>query len=113
MAISLKATAYNNADWNMQLQVSDNDTGALMDFTGAAVEIAVKDADGNQRLTGTVENGKVTLPSTGIIEWLFPASDMQSLCVGQYKMGGVYRLNGETIALFSGDLSVADLVARL
>lgn len=113
MAISLKATAYNNADWNMQLQVTDADTGALLDFTGAAIEIAVKDANNCQKLLGTVDNGKITLPSTGIIEWLFPATDMQSLCAGQYKMGGVYQLNGETIALFTGELSVNDLVARL
>lgn len=113
MAVNLKATAYNYADWNMQLQVTDADTGALMDFTGAAIEIAVKDANNCQKLTGTVDNGKVTIPSTGIIEWLFPATDMQALCVGQYKMGGVYQLNGETVALFTGELSVADLVARL
>lgn len=113
MAISLKATAYNNADWNMQLQVNDADTGALMDFTGASIEVAVKDANNCQLLTGTVDNGKITLPSTGIIEWLFPADDMKKLCVGQYKMGGVYQLNGETIGLFNGELAVTDLVASL
>ena len=113
MGVTLKATAYNNADWNMQLQVNDADTGALMDFTGAAIEIAVKDVSNCQKLLGTVENGKITLPSTGIIEWLFPASDMMALCAGQYKMGGVYQLNGETIGLFTGELSVIDLVARL
>lgn len=113
MAINLKATAYNNADWNMQLQVTDSGTGSLMDFTGASIEIAVKDANNCQKLCGTVDNGKVTLPSTGVIEWLFPVADMQGICAGQYKMGGVYQLNGETIALFTGELSVLDLVASL
>lgn len=113
MAISLKATAYNNADWNMQLQVTDADTGALMDFTGASIEIAVKDQNNCEKLTATVDNGKITLPSTGVIEWLFPVTDMQGLCAGQYKMGGVYKLNGKTIALFTGELSVVDLVASL
>lgn len=113
MGINLKATASNNADWNMQLQVNDADSGALVDFTGAAIEVAVKDANNCAKLCGSVDNGKVTLPSTGIIEWLFPVSDMSGLCAGQYKMGGVYQLNGETISLFTGELSIIDGIASI
>ena len=44
---------------------------------------------------------------------LVPASEMKCLCAGQYAIGGVYELNGETISLFTGTISVIDGVARL
>jgi hypothetical protein len=113
MGINLKATATNNADWNMQIEVKDADTGALVDFTGAVVEIEIKDANNCRKLCGSIDNGRVTLPSTGVIEWLFLASDMKCLCVGAYKMGGVYELGGATVSLFTGELTVIDGVARL
>lgn len=113
MTIHLKASATNNADWNMQIQVTDSDTGNLIDFTGASVRVQVKDASHCTKLDGSVDNGKVTIPSPGVIEWLFPETDMRTLCAGQYKIGGVYRLNDETISLFTGELAVSDGVARL
>lgn len=113
MGISLKATATNNADWNMQIQATDADSGALMDFTGAVIEIEVKDSGNCRKLEASVANGKITLPSPGIIEWLFPVTDMQCLCPGAYRVGGVYQLNGETVSLFTGELSVIDGVAKI
>lgn len=113
MGIFLRATATNNADWNMQLQVTDNDSGVPVDFTGASIEFEVKDANRCLKLQGSIDNGKVTLPSVGIIEWLFPVSDMKCLCPGSYSMGGVYELNGATVSLFTGELTVIDGVARL
>lgn len=113
MGINIKATATNNADWNMQIQATDSDTGNLIDFTGAAVRVQVKDASGCLKLDGSIDNGKVTLPSAGVIEWLFPDDDMRGLCAGQYNMGGVYELNGEVVSLFTGELSVIDGVATL
>lgn len=113
MGILLKATATNNADWNAQIQVTDDATETLVDFTGADVEIEVKDGSNCRKLQGSIENGKVTLPSAGIIEWLFPVSDMHGLCPGAYKIGGVYELNGATISLFTGELTVIDGIARI
>lgn len=113
MGIFLKATATNNADWNMQIQVNDADTGAAVDFTDAAIEVEVKDANHCRKIEGSIANGKVTLPSIGVVEWLFPVSDMQGLCPGSYSMGGVYQLNGATVSLFTGELTVIDGVARI
>lgn len=58
-----------------------------------------------------LRNGKVTLPSTGVIEWLFPGGEMDGLCVGSYKVGGVYELNDEVVSLFTGDLTIVDGIA--
>lgn len=113
MGINIKATATNNADWNMQIQATDAETGDLMDFTGASVEVEVKDSSNCRKLEASVSNGKITLPSPGIIEWLFPVTDMQCLCPGSYKIGGVYQLNGGTVSLFTGELAIIDGVATL
>lgn len=113
MGINLRATATNNADWIMRLQIADAETGSPIDFSGAAIEIEVKDARGCRMLHGSVSDGKVTLPEVGVIEWNFLVTDMQNLCPGSYKMGGVYELGGATISLFTGDLTVIDGVARL
>ncbi len=113
MGISLNATATNNADWNMQIHVTDADSGVPVDFTGATIEIEVKDANGCRKLEGSVADGRVTLPDTGVIEWLFPAASMEGLCPGSYNMGAVYQLNGATVSLFTGQLVVIDGVARI
>lgn len=113
MGITLNSTTANNSDWKTQFQFTDADTGDLIDFTGADIEVEVKDFDGCPRIEATTGNGKIAIISTGIFELTVPASEMANLCAGAYKVGGVYSLNGETISLFTGSLSIIDGVARL
>lgn len=113
MPITLSSSATNNADWKTQFQFTDADSGELIDFTGAMIEIEVKDFDGCLLIEGTVDNGLIVIDSTGIFTLTVPASTMQNLCPGSYKIGGVYELNDETISLFTGTLSVVDGVARI
>jgi len=113
MAITLSSSATNNADWKTQFQFSDADTGDLIDFTGATIEVEVRDFDGCQRIEATTGNGLITIQGTGIFEVDVPASTMANLCPGTYQIGGVYSLNGETISLFTGSLAIISGVARL
>lgn len=113
MAITLSSSATNNADWKTQFQFTDADTGDLIDFTNATIEVEVRDFDGCQRIEATTGNGLITIQSTGIFEVDVPAATMASLCPGTYQMGGVYSLNGETISLFTGSLAIISGVARL
>lgn len=113
MGIIINDTATNNADWNRQIHVAYKNSDAPVDFTGAVIEIEVKDANGCRKLEGSVADGRVTLPDAGVIEWLFPASVMEDLCPGSYNMGAVYQLNGATVSLFTGQLVVIDGVARI
>lgn len=112
MAITLTSSATNNADWKTQFEFRDVESDDLIDFTGATIEVEVKDFDRCKRIEATTENGKITVNSAGF-ELLVPASEMQKLCPGTYLIGGAYRLNGETISLFTGTLAVIDGVARI
>jgi hypothetical protein len=113
MTIFFSATATNNADWKTQFEFRDADTDDLLDFTGASIEIDVKDFECCRRIQASVDNGKITIQSTGIFELLVPVSEMQHLCPGAYQIGGVYSLNDETISLFTGTLTILSGVARL
>jgi hypothetical protein len=113
MSIILNSAATNNADWKTQFQFNDADTGSLIDFTGATIEIDVKDFDGCLKISASTGNGLITIQSTGIFELDVPASQMACLCPGSYQIGGVYSLSGETISLFTGSLSIVSGVARL
>lgn len=113
MTITLNSSATNNADWKTRFEFTDGDTGDLIDFTGATIEIEVRDADGCLKIEATTGNGKIAIISTGIFEMTVPVSEMSCLCPGSYQVGGVYSLNGETISLFTGTLSVVNGVARI
>jgi len=113
MSITLSSATTNNADWKTQFQFNDADTGDLIDFTGATIEVSVKDFDGCQKIEARTDNGLIVIVSTGIFEVDVPASTMASLCPGTYKIGGVYSLNDETISLFTGSLAVISGVAHL
>lgn len=113
MAITLSSSATNNADWRTQFQFTDAETGDLIDFTGATIEVEVRDFDGCQRIEATTENGMVSIVSTGVFELDVPATTMASLCPGTYQIGGVYSLDDEIVSLFTGSLAIISGVARL
>lgn len=103
----------NKADWTIQIIATDDETGNAIDFAGASVAVVVKDERDCLTLTATTENGKVTLPSLGVVECKFDLDDMKKLSPATYKIGGVYELNGETNQLFVGEFSVYDGIATL
>lgn len=110
MPITLNSATRSNRDWKTQFQFTDGDPtsatfGQLIDFTGAFIAIAVEDQDCCQRILATTDNGKITIISIGLIELDVSYSEM-NLCPGSYQIGGYYQLNGETIDLFAGDLTI-------
>lgn len=106
MTLNITASAKTNRDWKTLFEFKDGDTDALIDFTGALIEIAVEDKDQCQRLLATTINGKITITGPGMFQLYIPASEMKMCAPGTYKVGGGYRLNGETIDLFEGTLTV-------
>ena len=116
MSITLSDAARSHRDFKRLWEFTDGDPnsdtfGQLIDFTGAFIALAIEDQDGCQRVLATTANGKITIISTGLIEVDLTYSDM-ALCSGSYLMGGYYQLNGETIDLFLGDLSIQKGIPR-
>jgi hypothetical protein len=113
MSITLNSSTTNNADWKTLFEFTDADTDELIDFTGATIEIEIRDYSGCLMVEATTDNGLISIQDTGVIELNVPASSMECLCPGTYQIGGVYSLNDETISLFTGSLAVISGVARL
>jgi hypothetical protein len=111
MSIIINSTVVSNRDWKTQFQFTDGDPdsatyGQLIDLTGAFIAIAIEDQDGCQKVLATTANAMVSIVSLGTIELDVPYSQL-NLCPGSYPMGGYYQLNGETIDLFEGSLSIS------
>lgn len=105
MAITLTSAETSNRDWNYQFEVVDEDTGEPIDLTGAVIAISVNDAEGCQRILATTDNGKVAIVDTGVFTLTIPYSET-NLCAGTYSIGGYYQLNGDTLDLLEGTISV-------
>lgn len=111
MSITLNSAATSHRDWKQQFQFNDGNTGNLIDFTGAFIAIAAEDQEGCQKFKATTSNGMIAIISTGIFEVTIPAATL-ALCAGSYNIGGYYVLNGETIDLFEGSLSLRRGIPR-
>lgn len=108
----LSDTVVANTDWIWQFEFRDDETDDLIDFTGAEIEVDISDFDGCRRISSSVTNGNITIPALGTIQLAIPYTQT---CVlpGSYKVGGIYRLNDETISLLTGSISVIASGARL
>jgi hypothetical protein len=106
MAITFNTAARNNGDLDIQFQFNDELTGDLIDFTGALIGVEIDGADCCQNVIATTDNGMITIISLGIFEMVVPYSTMRNFRPGSYDWGGAYQLNGETISLFEGSLSL-------
>jgi hypothetical protein len=104
MPITLNSSAATNRDWKTQFQFTDGDTGDLIDFTGAYIAITLEDA-ARCPTTWSTTSGEVVIVGPGIIELTVDDSAM-NFCPGTYQIGGFYQLNGETIDLFEGELTL-------
>lgn len=112
MACIFNASFLNSGDARPIFKFKDKDTGELIDFTGAYIEVEVKDRDGCKKFEGTTDNGKITILDAGRFQMVIPAATMQCFCAGQYQWGGLFELNDEQEALFTGNFNVKDGVAK-
>lgn len=102
----------NKADWTVQIQVNDADTGDLIDLTGAEINVRVIDDQRCQRLNATVGDG-VSIIDTGIFQFEFSADQMKGLLPGSYQVGCVALVGGVTLQIFVGTVSIIDGIAEL
>lgn len=111
-SITIQTTTRSNRDWKTLFEFTDAETGALIDFTGAIISLAVDDVNGRRKIDATTANGKITIVALGRFQVYVPASEM-NLCAGSYNVGCGYKLNNEIIDLFGGTLSIAKGIPTL
>jgi hypothetical protein len=98
----------NRADWFGAFELINDDTGEVItDLTGVTVKLAVRPKGHGHcypSLTGTTEDGIISIIGEGVIEWHFPASRMACVCAGTYDIG---------ITVTRDDLTDQELIASL
>lgn len=104
----------NRADWLETIELIDDDTGQVItDLTGVTVKIEVRKTPCYSRsLAGSSDDGHVTYPGNGIIQWHFTRSEMSNLVAGTYEIGVTVTLDDFTEQELIGSLPVVDGVVR-
>lgn len=97
----------NRASWIFDVTATDVDTGAAIVFTGATVSFALRDDTNCLKFSASIGSG-ITLTDPNTLEFFFTEAQMQPLCPGSYKIGSTYTLNGETVQIFVGTVSIYD-----
>lgn len=107
MAYNTSYDQSNKADFIVDFSATDAETGADIDFTGAAISINIWQDGCSPIITTSIGNG-ITQPTGLVFELMITAAQMAALRAGSYRIGGIYTLNGSTIQLFVGDFVVYD-----
>lgn len=105
----------NRADWPQPFEIVDDDTGeTVTDFTGVSVLVEVREQGCySPRLSASIDNGKITDQGNGVLEWLFPRTDMTGLCAGTYEIGVTIERDDFTTQYLIGVVPVVEgIVSR-
>lgn len=104
----------NRADWLETIELIDDDTGLVIsDLSGVTVNIEVRQMPNSIRaLSGSSDDGHVTYPGHGVIQWHFTKSEMSNLCAGTYEIGVTVTRSDLTEQELIGSLPVVDGVVR-
>jgi hypothetical protein len=98
----------NREDWPERVEITDED-GTAINLSSATIRLEVR-AKGSRSASLSAESGDGVLTgnSSGVIEWRFPADDMEDLSPGTYEVGLIYTLSGRTTQVLTGFLPVHD-----
>ena len=101
----------NRSTYREQFEVTDADTGELIDLTDATVAFEIRwQSSSEAALTATLAAG-VSVISTGIFEVTFTQAQMRELRAGTYDVGCVVTRD-DAEQLFAGTLPVVDGVIQ-
>jgi hypothetical protein len=119
----------NCADWIESVELTDEDTGDLIDLTGYTITLQVSwqtprgqgfvrgnygpggygyNGFADNALVASTTNGKITVPSLGVFTWTFRASDMASLAAGNYEVGVIMANPPSTEQLILGVVPIVN-----
>jgi hypothetical protein len=99
----------NRADWVFTGQITDANTGDLLDLSSLSFVFSICDQDNCPRLTASTANGKFTVLGLGIFRWQFTKAEMSTLCAGTYPTGfTMSNSDPQTVQLSTGSLPIVD-----
>lgn len=100
----------NRETWTGSYEVSDAETGDLIDLS-TATEITIEvraPTTGSPEFTLSLTGGDITIAALGVFEWRAEASAMRSLCAKTYEIGCTIEIGDDTVQLIVGRLPVID-----
>jgi hypothetical protein len=100
----------NQADWIESLEITDADTGDVIDLSDATeiiIEIKTQGRD-NVLQSASLTDETVEHVETGVIQWSFTDTQMQTLCSGTYDVKIRITKDDIVTQLFIGTLPVLD-----
>lgn len=103
------AETSNRGDWIEAIQLIDVNSGDVIDITGCTVQIAVRNMQSKEQvLSGSTDDGTVTLPDLGVFMWTFLESKMNALCPAAYEVGVRISRDDRTVQLVIGAVNVSE-----
>lgn len=102
------AEVSNRKDVELFYQLIDEDTGDIIDLTTSTIVCRVNDQNGCQRISASLDDGKITLVEDMTMRILIPRAEMTNLCAGTYPFGLTVENDELTEQVISGTLAVID-----
>lgn len=102
------AEVSNRENLELFFQLIDEDTGEAIDLTTSDLVCRVTDQSGCERISASLEDGKITLVEDTTLRIFIPRSDMTNLCIGTYPFGLTVENDEITKSLIAGTIAVID-----
>lgn len=103
------AAVSNNEDWIQTGSLVD-ETGAEVDLTAATFDMFVcrQGCPDSAVLTGTIANGKITLPTSTSFQWAYTPDDMGGLCAETHDVFLRVTIAGIVTQIISGTVPIVE-----
>jgi hypothetical protein len=100
----------NRETWQLVITLTDPDTNTAPDLTGATATMGLRpDEQSLCLLTGSTSDGHLTIDAdAGTLTILFSDTEMKSLSPGEYDIGVMLTVDGQTHQLIAATLPVID-----
>lgn len=99
----------SKATWRETVEVTDAETGDLIDLVTDvdAITVKLREVDSaTEVLTASLADGTVTVIGTGVLEFLFTVAQMDGIVPKTYEVGVLIEIDGDTTQLILGYLPV-------
>lgn len=109
------ARVSNRADWIDVVEITDAETGELIDLTEASIVLELRpqfDFDCAPLLTATTGNGKIVVVALGQVQFTFSRDEMIAIRPGTYDAGLTVSRTGITEQLIIATVAVLDGIVR-